>query len=319
MQENFIHFLSNTPCQIAVNGQNIGIIDNINVLELDIITKTDRIFVSYNPISDNQNLLSYTFKLNTQNHPTVDNEYIKVIPFPNNNYDIIMNPFYYYQIDNSKVLLNQQISQYYISIVSDNITRITIFSGASIVFTMNTIKIKSAKASIDKDILIIEGIVDDDTYYLLVIDTANFQILHNDISHSIDISDDYIQSLKNLKDISHHSIVYKIDKKKKNCQDYRVYENNTCREPHSPLLIPKVFLEGIQTHDESLAKKYLSRELLTTHFEKFQGYFGEIKEIYFNRHLVLQDKLNYTIFTNTFKNYNFIMENNLIKDIEEIF
>lgn len=319
MQENFIHFLSLSPCQLSINGQNIGIIDNSNTLELDILTKTDNIYITYNPISDKQNLLPYTFKLNTQNTPSTANEYIKIVPFPNNNYDVIMSPFYYYQIDNAKVILNQQLGEYYINITNDNISRITIFNGASIVFTINTISMKSAKAIIEKDIIIIEGIIDNITYYLLVIDTKDFSILHNDISHSIENSDDYIQSLKNLKDISHHAIVHKIDKKNKTCQDYRVYENNICHEPHSPLLIPKAFLEGIKNRDEALVRKYLSQELSFTPLSKFQEYFGDIKEIYFNRHLVLQDKLNYTIFTSKYKNYNFIMDNDIIKDIEEIF
>ena len=319
MQENFIHFLSQVPCQLSINGSNIGIIDNINTMELDILTKTDKLYVTYNPISNQNNLLSYTFQLNTQGHPTTDNEYIKVVPFPNNNYDIIMTPFYYYQIDQNKVLLNQQIGKYYISITSDNITRITIFSGASIVFTINTIQLQSAKATINKDIIIIEGIVDVETYYLLVIETEHFKILHNDISHSIEVGDDYIQSLKNLKDISHHSIVYKIDKNNKTCQDYRVYENNICTEPHSTLFIPKVFLESLQTHDEALAKKYLCSDYLSTPFDKYLGYFGDIKEIYLNRHFIRQDQLNYTILSNEYKNYNFIMENNKIKEIEEIF
>lgn len=319
MQENFIHFLSSYPCQLSINGQSVGIIDNSNTLELDIITKTENIYVSYNPISNGKNLLPYTFKLNTQNIPISDNAYIKIIPFPNNNYDIIMTPFYYYQIENSKIILNQQIGEYYINITSDNISRVTIFNRASIVFTINTIALKSAKAIIEKDIIIIEGIIDDYTYYLLVINASDFSIIHNDISHSIENSDDYIQTLKNLKDISHHAIVHKIDKRKKTCQDYRVYENNICTEPHSPLLIPKVFLEGIKNHDEALIKKHLTQELSFTPLSKFQDYFGNIQEIYFNRHLVLQDKLNYSILTNTYKNYNFIMENNKIKDIEEIF
>jgi len=319
MQENFIHFLSKENCLLAINGKEIGLIDNKNNLELDIITKTDRIFVSYNTISNKKNMIPYTFQLNTAEPLNTDNEYIKVVPFPNNNYDVIMSPFYYYQIDNSQVLLNKQIGNYFISIVSDNSSKITIYSGASIVFTLNTIKLKSATVSQKKDILTIKGIVDEETYYLLILDSSNFTIIHNDISHSIEECDTDIQTLKNLKDIAHHSIVCKIDFESKTSQNYHVYENNFSAEPHSALLIPKLFLECINTNDEEIAKKYLIDKYQSTPLSQFRNYFGDIKNIYLNRHLILQDKLNYTVFTNSYKNYNFIMENNKIKDIEEVF
>ena len=319
MQENFLHFMSQKNCQVSINGTNIGLIDNINTMELDIITKTEKVFVTYQPISNEESFLPYTFQLNTSNQVNTDNSYIKVVPFPNNHFDIIMNPFYYYQIENSEVLLNKQFGQYFLSIVNDNITRITIFSGASVVFTTNIIKLKSAKASLNQDILTIEGIIDNDTYYLLVIDTKNFKCLFNDICHSIEDTDSQIQVLVNLKDISHHSLVYAIDKKNKSIEKYTVYENNICTDPHSNILIPKLFLECINTQDETLAKKYLAIELQSTPISKFKSYFGDIKDIYLNRHQNTQDKYNYTVFNNNYKNYNFIMYNNTIKDIEEIF
>lgn len=319
MQENFLHFLSSTPCQININGKNIGFIDNINILEIDILTKTNKIFVSYNPISSNISAIPYTFEINTSSSPMTENEYIKIIPFPNNQYDIIMTPFYYYQIDKSKVLLNKELGKYYVSIVTDNITHVNIFSGASIVFTINIPKFISAKATLENEIICIEGVIDNETYYLLVINTKDFSVLHNDISHSIENSDEIIESLKKIKDISHHCIIYQIKKAEKTCQNYKAYEDNICREPHSALHIPKVFLEAIKLHDEKIIKNYLSPQLQSTPIEKFLTYFGEIKEIYLNRHNVLQDKFNYTIFCNKYKNYNFIMQNNKIIDIEEIF
>ena len=320
MQENFIHFLSTDKCQISINGSNIGIIDNVNTFELDILTKAERLFVSYNPISQKTNYLSNTFEIINNNILNSNNNYIKVVPFPNNHYDIIMKPFYYYQIDSTEVILNQQIGKYFVSIVTDNVSRINIFSGASLVFSINIPKIKTAKASIEKDLLTIKGVIDNDTYYLLVVDTTNFKIIHNDISHSIEISDKYIQSLKNLKDISHHSIVYKIDKEKKSLECYRVYENNTLKLPHSNFLIPHVFLEAIQQNDEKLAIDCLCLDLNNTTIQKLKNYFGDIESIHLNRHEIIANKLNYTIFANNkYKNYTFIIENNKIKDIEEIF
>lgn len=319
MQENFLHLLSLCPCSLQINGQDIGYIDNKNVLELDLITKTEKLFVNYTPITYKKNIIPFSFELDTANYPTTENEYIKIIPFPNNNYDIIMKPFYYYQLENSNVIFNQNVGKYFISILSENSTKITIFSGASIVFTINTVLLKSAKAELKKDILIIEGIIDSDNYYLLVIDTSDFSILHNDIVQSIENTDSYIQSLKNLHDISHHAFVCKIEFANKNKQYYHVYENNISCEPLSPYLIPQDFLECLISNDEPKAKKHLDNKFNNSNIAQFKNYFGEIKEIYLNRHNVLQDKLNYTIKSETYKNYNFIMKNNKIFEIEEIF
>lgn len=319
MQESFLHFLSKENCIISVNGENIGVIDNKNVFELDIITKCESVFINYSPISDKQNFIPYSFQLDTKNKPTTNNEYIKVVPYPNNHYDIIMKPFYYYQIEESKVLLNQKLDNFYISVVSSSKTMITIYSGTSIVFTLDIPRLIDAKASINKDSIVITGIIDENTYYLLIIDCNDFHIIHNDISHSIEESIDSIQSLKKLFDLSRHAKVCKFDFTDKKSQLFHVYEEDNYQGVHSSLLLPKNFLQCIQTNDEKLLNSMLDYSLQNTPITQFKSFFGDIKEIHLNRHAIYQDKINYTIKSKTYKNYNFIFENNLIKEIQEIF
>lgn len=319
MQENFIHFLSEEPCLIDINGKNIASIDNCNNFEVDIISNCEKIFVTYTPISIKQNI-PYTFVLNTKSKVTCENEYIEVIPFPNNNFDIIMKPFYYYQVTNSKILLSSMIGKFFVSITTDSTTKISIQDGNNIVFNLNTIKLKSARAEIKKDMMIIEGIVDDYTYYLLVIDTKTFEIIHNDTSNSIEKNNDEIISYKTLKDISNHAEVCNINYDKKSKDTYHVYENNTPKQPTNPLLVPMAFMESIKISDDSLAKNYLHDNHEHTLTQSFRNYFGPFSNVYLNRHLIKEDIINYTIkVNNNYKNYNFIMENNKIKDIEEIF
>ena len=147
MTKNFIHFLSETPCIISINGKEIGVIDNYNNLELDIITQCEKVFVTYSPISHKENYIPYTYVLNTREYPQSDNEYIKVIPFPSNHYDIIMKPFYYYQIEKSEILLNQTTGKYFVSIINDNLSRITIYSGTTMVFAINTYRLKKCQST----------------------------------------------------------------------------------------------------------------------------------------------------------------------------
>lgn len=319
MKENFIHYLSAEPCQISINGKNIGVIDNINNFELDVITKTENVFVTYNPVSSKDNLLPYTYLLQTKDAPKTENEFIKVIPFPDNHYDVIMNPFYYYQITNSEVILNTNLDKFFVSIINDTMSKITVFSGASIVFTLNIPKLREAKAELKKDYIIVEGVISDETYYLLVIDTTNFQVLHNDISHSIENASEYIQSLKKLNNISHHAVVTKIDYTGKSKENFYVYEKDNATNPTNTLLIPKAFLECISIEDEKGAKSYLCDTYANTQIIQFKNYFGDIREVYLNRHTVKQNKVNYTILSDRYRNYNFIIENDKIIEIEEIF
>lgn len=320
MQENFLHFISETPCLLSINGNNIGLIDNTTKMEIDLLVKTNQIYATFNPISEKNNSIPFTFRLNTLNTVKCDNEYIKIIPFPNNHYDIIMKPFYYYEISNPNILLNAMIGKFFVSIITDNATKITIYDGNNIIFNLTTIKMTSARGEMKKDLLIIEGVIDENIYYLLVVDTKNFEILHNDISNSIENTLENILTYKKLNDISHHAEIVKISFENKNIEKYHVYENNTPRSPLNTLLIPMAFLESIKISDEKVCRQYLHSYHENTPILKFNNFFGNIEEIYLNRHDAIQEKINYTLLSSgIYKNYNFIMENNKIKDIEELF
>ena len=224
MKENFLHFVSDTPSIVSINGHHLGNIDNINNMELDVITKTSNIFVSYSPISNSLNTIPYTFNLHTADTPYTDNQYIKVVPFPNNNYDIIMKPFYYYQVSQSRVLFNRSVGNYFVSIVCDNVCRITIFSGGSIVFNTSVVELKEVKVEEKKGLMIIVGVVDDNNYYLLIIDCADFKIIHNDIVQSIEMTDETISSYKRENTLCHHAKVFSTHIPTKAVEQYYVYD-----------------------------------------------------------------------------------------------
>lgn len=317
MKENFLHFVSETPSTLTINGKYIGAIDNITSMELDIITKANNIFVSYSPVSLDIQALPYTFCLNTFDKPRSENKYIKVIPFPNNNYDIIMKPFYYYQITNSNVLFNKTVGKYFVSIISDNVCKITIYSGGSIVFNISIPSLVNVDVEEKKGLLIIKGILDENNYYLLIIDTTNFEILHNDTVQSIEVSSEYITSYKKENTICKHARVFSLDMQSKFTEKYYVYDKESYNEINE-YLIPYALLECINVGDEKMTKSFLGNNLVSSNIQQLKNYFGDIKNIYFNRHNT-NHKLNYTIESNTFKNYNFIIEQNKIIDIEENF
>ena len=70
--------------------------------------------------------------------------------------------------------------------------------------------------------------------------------------------------------------------------------------------------------DENTALSLLDNNLQSTNISTLQQYFGKIKNIYLNRHND-NNKINYTIYSSNYKNYNFEIYGNKIIDIEEIF
>ena len=318
MKENFLHFLSTTPCTLSINGNDLGTIDNVNTLEHDIITKTDQIILGYQPISGESLYIPYFATIKTKDSPYTDNEYIDIVPFPNEHYDIILSPFYYLETTTEKVLLSQNIDKYFVSITTGNHTNITIFSGASIVYKSKAPKFSSATVEKKSNLLIIKGAVGKDEYYLLITSTDNFETIYSDISHSIEEDNDCLQSLKYLKNITRHAKVCKVEYNSQKKEIFYVYENEQETMPNSKYLVPLYFLEALSIGDTHLCKKLLSNNLINTPFDKFKNYFGKINGIYLNRHNA-SPNVNYTIKSNTYKNYDFLVQDGKITDIEEIF
>mgnify|MGYP003306594671 CR=1 FL=1 len=62
MNQINLHFQSNTPCSIFINGNNVGIIDNEKTFFIDIICYAQSLIVSADPITKNNCYISNTFK-----------------------------------------------------------------------------------------------------------------------------------------------------------------------------------------------------------------------------------------------------------------
>lgn len=317
MKENFLHFLSGVPARISVNGADLGIIDNLNTFEHDIITKTDRIFVEYLPVSGKENLIPYLATISTNGTPLSENKYIEVVPFPNNNYDITLKPFYYYELRDAKVVLNKAIGNYFVSIVSTTNTSVTIFSGATIVFKSSLPLITNATAEEKGDMIIIKGVISDTEYYLLVINTKSFEVIYSDIFHSIEETDGYIEILKYLHNLPRHAVVCKLEFKPYKKEIFYVYEKDCIVPPKPKYFVPLYFLDALKVGDEKACKSVLAPSILTSPISKFKHYFGEMKCIHLNRHSI-KPEVNITIKTDTYKNYNFFINDGKIEDIEEV-
>lgn len=319
MTTNFLHLISSTPCSMSVNGKYLGTIDNTYDFEIDLMTSTNKLFLEYNPISEKNEYLPYTAMLQFGNKVSTFNHNVKIIPFPNNHYDILFTPYSYKSDNTNELIYSKSIGKFYITINNSNQSLLNIFSNSSLLLNNSIIKINSASADLKKDLLKIVGIISNDEYYILIFDTTKCEIIYEDIVHSINENVQSLETLKNLKDISHHALVCSVDIENKICNKYYVYENNICNYPNNFETIPLDFLQCVRIGDDNKIKGYLAPNLVNTDVHKFQNYFGEFDDIYFNRHEYSQLKLNYTIMGDNVKNYNFVMDGNKIKDIEEVF
>ena len=317
MNKHFIHFLSNDPCMLTINGTPAGQIDHFSKFELDVLLNTNKVYVTYEPVSKDLPAIPYSFLIDTNCKNLCDNKYIKVVPFPNNHYDIIMNPFYYYQISESIVLYNGQVGKYFISITTDTETTITIYSGASIVFSHRIEKISAAKVSERHELLIITGVIDDKTYRLMIIDTQNFSIIHNDISHSIEENIEEITTIKKLNTLLNHLVVCKVKFMSKTSENFHVIDDSLNSTIDSNILLPMAFLQSIQIGDISSATNYLSNQLQKANIDQIKSYLGNFDEIYLNRHNVLPNKINYTLLGKEIHNFSFLIDDNKITEIIE--
>lgn len=317
MKQNFLHFLSEVPCLVGINGKTIEKIDNEKIFECDVITNTSELFVSFTPTITNKTYIPYTYLLKTNDIPQTLNNQIKIIPFPYNNYDIIMKPFEISPIETQQVLCNKEVGKYFISIISGYKTNVTIFSGASIIFTHTIENINKVKVEYLYENIIIEGI-SNENYYLLIIKSDDMKILFESKCQSIEKDNDFIECLTNLNDISKTAEVNKISLKDQKIDRYYVYQFNEEIKPTSNILIPMNLLESIKIGDENVAKKLLSDNFNSATISTLSNYFGNFNEIYLNRHCNKIGIFNYTIKGDEYKNYDFIIENNKIIDIQEV-
>lgn len=318
MNRNFIHFLSTVPGTIHINGTLLGTIDNTTTIEQDIITNCEKVYVTFEPFSDKNNYIPYTYVLKTDTRVECENEYINIVPFPENNWDIIMHPYTYTEFNDAKVLLSQNVGNYYISIVNDNATKVYIYSGQNVVFSKTLPLFSNAKIDHNKSLIIIEGVIDENTYYLLVIDTTNFAILYDDYSESIEINETHIETLKNIHNIPHHARITKIDTSTLGVDTYYVYSDGEARLAPNKYYIPKAMLECLLAKDEKELHRYMSNKYSNITVENLNNFFGKVDGIYLNRHNHKDGTINYTLLSNgKYRNYDFLISNGAIVDIIE--
>ena len=293
----FVHIKSIIPSKISINGEKL--------LEshVDIISSRD-FYIAFFPDSQERYLPCATSFFGDLRPLS-----IKKIPFNNNHYDIIYNPAVV-PSQNETIVLNKKYNNTIFSITNSHKSFISItntnYNHNSSTHLLRSINFKSSEGYV-----IISGKINNTDTYLLIFNTKKNHIVIEDIFNKVETTKSSIKVLKDEKTISGYGKVYEFNFSTKKLSNYSVVISSKDLNLESEL-IPLAFLESIQHSDFKSAKLYLLNNNISN--EHLKNYFGEIKEVYFNGY---SKEINYTIFSDKYRNYTFSVEDNKIVEIEE--
>ncbi len=317
MNQINLHFQSNTPCSIFINGNNVGIIDNEKTFFIDIICYAQSLIVSADPITKNNCYISNTFKLSNINNTIISSsQFVKVVPFVNNNYDVIIS-FASQTINNQMLtVFNKVLNGYSVMVTNTSQSILSIFKNDKNLTCVTIDTLCDINCQYVNDMIIV-GAKQKNKWFQYVFDTTSNLPLLNGTYIKVEQTETTIKCLQPLNDFFNHGIVYELNLNKKEVTSYSVFisnkQLNICTQ-----LIPHAFLECIKANNFKKAKQFLDYTLGEIPHEKLTSYFNEIINIYYNCYFFDANQINYTIETNLgFKNYTFTVLNNTICEIEE--
>lgn len=318
MKEFNLHFYSKKPCNIFINGELVGLIDNVQKFFIDMVVFSNTLVVTCEPISNStETLIPISFKLTYENNKLTSSlPSAKIIPFPNSNFDVVLN-FKKLMLNNKTSLFNKKLGSFNVLAMIDSISTISIFSNDNNLFTTQTDFLTNFEAEQINNLIVCTANTNSGTF-MLIFNTTTSEVLVCDEFMQIEKTENNIKALKNLNNTLKHGKVFDVDLKTSTVTNYNVYleEFLSLSEQN---LIPLSFLEAIKEEDFKIAMTYLDPKLNDVTEEKLKQYFDGIDEIYYNCYYLKQDVCNYTIISkNSTKNFNFYMVNNKIAEIEEV-
>ena len=318
MKEFNLHFYSKKPCNIFINGELVGLIDNVQKFFIDMVVFSNTLVVTCEPISNStETLIPISFKLTYENNKLTSSlPSAKIIPFPNSNFDVVLN-FKKLMLNNKTSLFNKKLGSFNVLAMIDSISTISIFSSENNLFTTQTDFLTNFESEQINNLIVCNANTNSGTF-MLIFNTTTSEVLVCDEFMQIEKTENNIKALKNLNNTLKHGKVFDVDLKTSTVTNYNVYleEFLSLSEQN---LIPLSFLEAIKEEDFKIAMTYLDPKLNDVTEEKLKQYFDGIDEIYYNCYYLKQDVCNYTIISkNSTKNFNFYMVNNKIAEIEEV-
>lgn len=315
MKQYNLHFLSKIACSVFINGNNVGVIDNEKSFFIDIISYCDSLTIAADPVSNLH--ISNTFRLTKTNSGIISSSnFVSVVPYPNNNFDIILDFAKQNNSESPLNVFNQTLNGYSVMVTNSITSIVSIFKNTNCLFSSSVNTLKNISCEYKNNLIIVSAL-SPDSEFLLVFDTNENTIIICDEFLKVEKSDNQIKALKPLNDFFKHGIVKTLNIETKQFSNYTVFINNT-NSNISDSLIPYAFLECVKANDYKKAKSYLDSSLGEITNSKLDGYFNNIKNIYYNCYFFEPNQINCTLETSDgYKNYTFTLLNSKICEIEE--
>ena len=317
MNKTFLHFTAKVPFSLNINGNYIDIVDNIEKFSIDIIPNTNNLYVTFNPIGKDKTYLNFT-----QNIQIVDNQilcdcnFVKVIPFCDNHFEIEFEPILANTTKAFRVMYSKNFDNLSLEIINSENSEISLYQGEKLKLKTTCKTLKQVDSFVKESNLVLKGFIDKNYYFILIINLENYEIKLEKYCNKIEEFDEYLQVLSVANDISKHGIVYSYNYGKKCCENFTIYLNNEPLKTHIKALVPLQFLECIMVDNLKLANEFLTENLQNSNLDSIKDFFGNINNIYHNNYI--SNKINYTIENNgKYKNYTFEIADNKIVDIIE--
>ena len=318
MQEFNLHFYSKTPCNIFIDGEHIGLIDNLKTFFIDVIVLKPTLIVICEPLCENNTTfipISFKLEFEKQNLKSSLNS-TKIIPFPKNNYDILLE-FNKLESTQKTDVFNHKSNDVNIMILTNDLSRISVYNNQQNLFSCTQEKLENFDIQTINKITLLTACAANNEKFLLALNTLNNMVLICDCFEKIEQNTNIIKCLKNLHNTVNTGKVFELDLNTKQVNTYNVLlkETQTQVEPN---LIPYLFLESVKDENFKYALSFLDDRLCKTKADKFKQFFGEFTDIYYNCYNLKTDFYNYTIVGKTARNFNFYLTGHKISEIEEV-
>jgi hypothetical protein len=292
----YLHLKSNFDAFIEVNKLQLGLVKKnaVSALSLE-VCENYPLLLRVTPLTypeDEKKLLPYLTKINFFNgFLEVSNDLVKVVHYPNNNYELILNKNLIYNHELPKVLsqtsYNIKNFSHTATVFYDGINQLTI-EDRGLLFT-HKIKEDLITAEIEKiknsQVIMLEAKTKANKLYCLVLtfNNSKYEVLKECLANKIEKGNKTITFLTHLNDMGGHGFVEECEltQEKLNIkEDYVVYLNDKAKTTNLPELVPYAFLEAVKCKNFVLARNYLQKELSDSlQDEHLIAYFGDFVEV----------------------------------------
>lgn len=311
MSSIYTHLKSNIPCIVYANGEYLGISKKRE--SLDLLISNKEVYFNISPVG---NFYPYTLHLVNVNQCIETTNNCLLVPYYNNNYDIILKNMKIHENTPTTTLVNTTINSITVTILNGINSSITIYDDGKIVYSDVLKLLDKANATMVQNNLVVKGFTTEKEYFVLILD-KEYNLVYSGYFDTLDETNNILTGFTNLYDMAKHGHVCEIDlNNTKELKDYFVVKENQ-NFTETKELVPQAFLEAIKVKNYNLAKNYLSPSLANASNDHFQSYFGNIQDIYYNIYNNA-NPINYTIYNGEYRFFNFSVKGNKIVDIEEV-